>query len=199
MTLQKKEAIKYGWQETKNNFWVIVGTFTASVVIPAVVQNLIKDSHKNPYPILTLLSFLLSILIACGITKFVLDILHKKQVDATYLYKEQKYYLPMLLSSILNALAVGAATLLLLVPGIIVALKLSMYKYFIVEKNMTATDALKASWELTNGYVWELFLFALLRMGVFLLGILALGVGVLVAIPVADLAKVQIYSQLQKK
>jgi uncharacterized membrane protein len=197
MVLKKKEAIIYGWEQTKSNFWVIVGTFTASIALPAALENLVKDGQNNPILLLQLLSFLLSMLFACGMTKFALNILHKKQVSGTLLYTEHKYFLHVTLGTILNSIAVGVGLLLLLVPGIIVGLKLSMFKYFIVEKGMNATTALKASWELTNGHVWELFVFALLRIGVMILGALALGIGVLVALPVIELAKVDMYKQLQ--
>ena len=196
MALQKKEAIIYGWQQTLNNFWVIVGTYTASVALPAFVQNVIKDSENNPLPVLSLLSFLLSVLLTCGTIRLALNILEKKPISGSLLYSEHKYYLQMFLGTILNMIVVGLAAILLIVPGIIVALKLSMFKYFIIEKNMNATAAFKASWEMTNGHVWDLFLFALLRLGVIILGILALGFGVLVAYPVIELAKANIYRQL---
>lgn len=198
MNLKKVDAIKYGWAEVMNNFWVIVGIYTASVALPAIVQNLIKDSEGNPLPLFSLLSFLLSILFTCGLIKLALHVFEKKTISASLLYSEHKYYVQMLLGTILNGIAVGLGMILLIIPGIIIGIKLSMFKYFIIEKNMSSVDALKASWNMTNGYVWELFLFALLRIGVMILGILALGIGVLIAYPVIELAKVNMYHQLKK-
>lgn len=90
-------------------------------------------------------------------------------------------------------------TFLLITPGIIVGLRLSMFKYYVIEKNMSPVDSLKASWELTRGKTFDLFLFALARLGVVILGLLVFLVGVLVAVPVVEIAKAKVYKDLSRK
>ena len=129
----------------------------------------------------------------------VLNIVESKPIQASLLWTEHKHYLPLLLGTVLNSLAVAIAFLALVIPGIIVGIRLSMFKYYIIEKNMSAIDSLKASWELTRGHTFDLFLFALARMGVVILGLIALFVGVLVAVPVVEIAKAKVYKELSAK
>lgn len=56
-------------------------------------------------------------------------------------------------AGLLTGLAVMAATLLLIVPGIIAALGLSMVSFFVVDDvRLGATDSLEASWNATRGH-----------------------------------------------
>tara|TARA_B100001142_G_scaffold222807_1_gene220962 strand:+ start:124 stop:372 length:249 start_codon:yes stop_codon:yes gene_type:complete len=67
---------------------------------------------------------------------------------------------------------------------------------YIVDKNESFDVALKSSWNATKGYTVKLFLWMLLACFVFIVGIIALVVGVFAAIPVISLAMAYIYVQL---
>jgi len=90
--------------------------------------------------------------------------------------------------TIIYGLIVCAGLLLLIVPGIIWALKYSLYGYFVIDRNMGPLEALKASAEATEGAKGELFSLALLLFGVQILGLICLCVGLLFTIPLALVA-----------
>lgn len=75
-------------------------------------------------------------------------------------------------------------------------IKLQFYSYFIVDKNAGPIEALKKSWAITRGVKWDLFLFGLLLGLITLAGLLALVVGLFVAIPVGLLANTYVYRKL---
>lgn len=68
--------------------------------------------------------------------------------------------------------------------------------FLVVDRGLGPLDALKTSMELTKGNRWPLFGFALLTALIVALGVLALGVGLLVAIPIVGLATAYAYRLL---
>ena len=83
-----------------------------------------------------------------------------------------------------------------LVPGIIIAMGLAFVPYLVVERGLGPIDAIKESWRITKGHKWQLFLLVLALLGINLLGLLALVVGIFVAIPVTMIAFVHAYRTL---
>jgi uncharacterized membrane protein len=99
-------------------------------------------------------------------------------------------------SSILYGLIVGVGFILLVVPGIYLALRLQFYSFYVVDKNAGITDSLKMSWEATKGNTLNIFLFVLILIALNILGAIALLVGLLVTIPVSFIAVALLYRKL---
>jgi len=75
-------------------------------------------------------------------------------------------------AGLLTGLAVIAGSLLLVVPGIIVAVALSLVSFFVVDDpRLGATDALEASWSATRG--WRLQIFGLMLVAGLVDGLLS--------------------------
>lgn len=96
-----------------------------------------------------------------------------------------RYIIPLVTTSIATLLVVACGTALLVIPGILLALGLLFVLHVVVDKNLGLVEAMKASWRITAGNRVELLLLSLLCTLVLFLGSLVLGVGVLVAMPVA--------------
>ncbi len=86
--------------------------------------------------------------------------------------------------------------ILLIVPGVIVALGLSMTTLCIVDKDLGTIDAMKESWRITTGQKGGLFVYGLLAFALLLAGVLACCLGTLVAAPVAAIGLAYIYLRL---
>jgi uncharacterized membrane protein len=86
---------------------------------------------------------------------------------------------------------------LLIIPGIILALALYFTTYLIVDRKMGPIEALKESARITKGHRWELLVLSFLIVFVVLAGIICLFVGIFVAIPVTSLAMVAAYRKLE--
>ncbi len=96
----------------------------------------------------------------------------------------------------LLALAVTVGYAFLVVPGVILALGLGMSMLFVVDQNMGPIDAMKASWNATQGYKGRLFLFGLLAFGMVVAGYIACIVGIFAVIPILSVAYSIIYLRL---
>ena len=77
--------------------------------------------------------------------------------------------------------------LLLLVPGIYLAIRLQFYYMAIVEEDAGILDSLRRSWEITCGSTPKLLLLMLLQIGIILAGFALLLIGIFVALPLCGL------------
>jgi uncharacterized membrane protein len=102
-------------------------------------------------------------------------------------------------ASFLVGLAVIGGLILLIIPGIIIALRLGFYSYLLVDKKLGPIEAFKTSWKMTKGHTKDLFLLGLCIIGINILGLLAFGVGLLVSAPVSSLAFAYAYRKLATK
>ncbi|KYF49925.1 hypothetical protein BE08_19555 [Sorangium cellulosum] len=107
-----------------------------------------------------------------------------------------QFFLPILGAQILTTIGVFVGALFLVVPGVILALGLSMTTMCIVDKNLGTIDAMKESWRITTGHKGGLFVYALLTFALILGGLLACCVGTIVAAPIVAVGYAYIYLRL---
>jgi len=193
-----KEAIKYGWETMKANFWffclVLVVTFAISGVFSFLANHFKNDLLLNI--VIQIISFIVSLFISVGLTKILLNIYDKKEVKLADLFSGAPQYVNYLVGSIIYSLIVMVGFILFFFPGIYLALKYQFYCYLIVEKNMGPWEAIKASGKITDGYKWKLFGFIMLSLLINLAGLIALIIGMFATIPLIMMAQVYIYKKL---
>jgi hypothetical protein len=75
-----------------------------------------------------------------------------RRVELNEVYNAVKpFWMRMVLLDLLIVVTVIGGLILLIIPGIYFALRLSLAPYFLVDKNTDVMDAYKASWEATKG------------------------------------------------
>lgn len=210
-----REAVTYAWNIIKTNPKAfILAALLASIPtiidsIPDLIRYLqvfhfqLNDMQSpNDFPLwiticLVIASFILSSIFSIGIIKFSLEVIDKKNIDPLRILNVTKReFFQYSLASLLYFLIVLGGTLLFIIPGIIWGIKYQMYPYLILEKNMSALEALKKSATITQGNKWNLWRFSFLLMLVVLAGLIALGVGLLIAIPLTWIAEAFVYRKL---
>lgn len=101
------------------------------------------------------------------------------------------------IGAVLESSAVaGIGNLLALVVAFGVILRFYFAIFFIVDQQMGAIDALKASWNATQEQKLSVLLLALLSGVIAAAGLLALGIGMLVSIPVSYMMFASAYRQM---
>lgn len=101
--------------------------------------------------------------------------------------------------SLLQTLYIALWSLLLVVPGIIAALRYAMAPFILLENpDMTANEALTASKHLMEGHKMELFLLNLSFIGWMLLGALTFGIGSLFVNPYMNAAYAAFYREITR-
>lgn len=143
------------------------------------------------------LSSLVDLFLGLGLARIGLNLVSGKAADISMLFGEGRKLVPMVAASIMYYAMVVVGLILLIVPGIYLALRFSQFGVAIVDKDMGAIESLKYSARLTEGNKMNLFGLYVLCILVVLAGILALLVGLLAALPVVYLAPYVAYRWLQ--
>lgn len=119
-----------------------------------------------------------------------------RPTDFSDLFKGFNFFVPALVASLVIALFTFGASLLCLIPGLVVA---AMYKFtylFIVDKRLDFWPAMQASHNVVRGDYFGFTMFLLLMVLVNVLGFICCIVGLLVSIPVTMAAITVAYQEL---
>jgi len=99
----------------------------------------------------------------------------------------------ILLANLLVFLIVGAGFMMLIIPGIIFACKLSFVLYLVMDEKMEAVDAVRKSWNMTKGHTGTIFLMGIAAFFVGLCGLICFIIGIIPAAIWISLAFATIY------
>jgi uncharacterized membrane protein len=182
--------ISYGWESVKKDWWYFIGL----TVIMVIIEGLGGADRKTN--ILDVVGIFLSAWMACGAMTLYLSYQRGKKLPLEKLFTSVKKYWSVLGATLLLGVIIGLGFVLLIVPGIYLALRFQFVIALIVDKNLDIGAAMAESTRLTQGIKMALLRFDLTLLGVIILGAICLGVGVLVAMPVAYLAYINMYRQL---
>ncbi len=193
------EILSYGWEKTKKHFWFFAGLLVIAwlaQVVPTEFANLFKNKFVVLYIIFLLGAWILQFIVRMGLIRISLDVFDKGEAKLNSLFSCSKFLVDFILGSLLYLLIVVGGFILLIVPGIIWAIKYQFFAYLIIDKNLSPTQALKKSAEITEGNKWKLFLLNLLFVLINIAGAICLMIGLFVTIPVTMMASAYVYRKL---
>ena len=186
------QALGAGWQLFRNNPlpWVLITL--ATVVASGVVGQISASDSGALMALGQILSLVVGFLFQAFIVRGAL-----LEVDGYRPAFGDFFRLHNFGWFVVASILVGIATFIGLFAVIIGAIVVGFFLYwtpqFVVDRNMTAVDAIKSSFNAIKSDAGNLFALALLNTLVVVVGFMALVVGSLVAIPVATLASVVAY------
>jgi uncharacterized membrane protein len=212
------DAFNYGWLKFQQNVGPIVlaalAYFAAFIVI-AVLWNVLfvsalafgTDETGTPNgagfagllvsgALMALAASLLAFLVQAGITRGALAITYGRRLEIATMFRVDGLG-QVILASILIAIASAIGFLLCYVPGLIVAFFTQFTVHFIIDKRLSAVDAIKASFGFVNRNLGTIVVFYLASLVAYFVGTLLCGVGLLVAVPVVIIAQAFLYRRLQ--
>lgn len=193
------EAVSFGWETTKKNLWFLVVTtliVTVISVIPAIIEGQLPKDQAFFRVSIGIIGRIAEIIMSIGMIVISLKLIDGKKPSLRDLYIHYNLFLNYFVASILYGLIVLAGYILLIAPGVIWTVKYQFYGYYVIDKKMGPLEAIQASGKATQGHKWHLWRFAFVEIGIFILGFLALGIGILFAAPVAMIAVAYIYRKL---
>jgi uncharacterized membrane protein len=145
-------------------------------------------------------SFLVNIAVSsfftAGIVKFALKVARGEPYAFGDVFGGGGIFLSVLVAHFITSFAVGLGFVFLIVPGVIIAVSLSMTVPLIADRNLGPIDALSESWKLTEGNRVNLFIFGLIGVGLGIAGLCACGIGILLVSPLLCVAWLYIYLRL---
>lgn len=86
-----------------------------------------------------------------------------------------------------------------IIPGIIISCKLAFVKYLVMDKKMSAIEAIEESWRMTNGHAWTIFFLGFLSFFIIIFGFLMLIVGIIPAIQYVSSVFASLYESVLVK
>lgn len=193
------EALSYGWKTFKKNWQFLVVATLFYLIVRIVTDSLTTSTEKNlpgMHFLINILGFLALSVMEIGGVKIALKIIDSKVPKLDDLYKHYDLLLNYVITLILYVLLFIVGLVFLIVPGVYFGLKYYFALNFVIDKKMGPLESFKASAKITEGMKWRLLGFSLICIGLTILGLLAFGVGVLIAIPVTVLADAYLYRKL---
>jgi uncharacterized membrane protein len=115
------------------------------------------------------------------------------KVEIQDMFEAFKNYWNVVLANILVSAIVVIGFMLCIIPGIIFACKLAFTPYLVVDRKMEVTEAIKTSWNMTNGHALTVFLIGLLAIPICIAGLICFLVGIIPAIMWISLALASLY------
>jgi uncharacterized membrane protein len=134
--------------------------------------------------------------IGSGITVFCLNVARGRPYVFGDLFTGAPYFVSALIAHIVVTIAIVFGLVFLIVPGVILALGLSMTLPLIVDRGLGPMQAITESWRITTGHKMNLFVFGLLTVGVLVVGLCACGIGFFLALPLVFVAQAYIYLRI---
>lgn len=196
------EAFGTGWTKLKEHWLFFVLAYTTVFVANGIFGGLVEGPYKEIEPTGSLLA-LIGLMLRVWLN-FNLLVLTIRIFDGTtpmwrdlFVWREET--ISYVGASILYGLMVFLGCLFFIIPGLYFAVKYCFYGYLIADRRVGAFDALKMSGQLTDGIKWPLIGFGLASMGIILIGMLALLLGLFIAIPVVSIALAFVYRALYQQ
>jgi hypothetical protein len=90
-------------------------------------------------------------------------------------------YLSIILANLLAAALVIIGLFALIIPGIIIACRLSFVAYIVMDKKVDPIEAVEMSWRLTKGHGWTIFFMGFVSIFIAILGLMLCFIGVIPA------------------
>ena len=184
------------WTIFKANMGMCIGVVITANIINGIVSNIVSMSAAGissqagsdvaRFAIIgigQILSIVFSTWITAGQMNFLLKTARGLDAPFSDLFSGGRWLVPLLGGTILYFLMVVGGFILLIIPGIIVALMFSQFYYLIIDRNLGVIDALKTSRLITSGNKMTLFLIGLVMIPIAIIAALPCLIGLIFVIP----------------
>ncbi len=198
-TFSTSEAISYGWEAQKKNMSFFLPFVLVTTFVPVLISFLLQKAGGGAF--ISLLFTLVEIYLGMIVMKVTLRIVDGETVTWNNAFQGitgmqmVKYFFV----SLVVAIAAGFASLLIIIPGLIVSMGMSQARYFVIDKDTGVMESINRSWEITRGSRLNLFGLYIVSVLVVLLGLICVGVGLLFAIPTVMFAMAHVYRTLETR
>lgn len=116
-----------------------------------------------------------------GISYAFLKAARGEQPEVSTILEVLKNYTSAVMARLLVFTIIGLGIGLLLIPGLIFGCRLAFVPYLVVEEQMDSIESVKMSWRMTRGLTFTIIGFGLVAVLIYLAGLIALGVGIILS------------------
>ena len=186
------EAVKFGWSTVTRNFGLFVVAML--IVLGINVFPVFFDSV-----VVFIVAWFFTLVVGMGMLRIALRFVDGDRGELVDLFSTFNLVPSYLIASIAVSIIVSFGFVLLIIPGIYLAIRLHFYGWVIIDKEVGPFAALDKGWAVTRGAFWDIFLLMIVLFLVNLLGVLALGIGLLVTAPLSLVALGYAYRRLEER
>ncbi len=190
----------HAWRQLWKHFLMLflIGIIVAMISSPSsIMGSIAQETRGAGAAVLVIFSLAYGILltapIAYGSSFVYLKAARDDPLEVKDVFEGFENYWNAVLANLLVAAICGLGVVLLIVPGIIFACKLSFTPYLVVDRKMQVIDAVQESWRMTTGHAWKVFLISLLAIPIGIAGLICCGVGIIISIMWVSLAHASLY------
>ena len=180
-----EKIIKSAWHRFNDNriFWIGVALLSLSMSVPG-----------NIFPTLGILFTLVSCYISASVIRISIKFMQGHLVNYNDFFQiDIMQFFNYLAALILCSVSILLGFLFFVIPGIYLLTRLIFVQYFVIDKKISFDAAIKRSWKITKGNEINLLAFLFAMLIIFILGFLAIVIGVVVAIPITQLSTAKLY------
>ena len=191
------EALRFGWDKTRAHSGLLFQamlTLFAVQVASAIVQKVLGGTFLGLGATLALT--VASVILGAGFMQILLKLAHGHAAHYADIIPRARVVWHFFCASFISGVIVVVGFIALIIPGIYLALRLSMVRFAVLD-GAGITDSLRQSGKETHGHKWHLLGFFLTLVGLNIIGFLALYIGLLITVPVSGLAWAHVYLKLK--
>ena len=196
------ELLSQSWSTIKSNFDVAIGAAVIYLALNAILSS-IQSSVKIKWPenttifIITLiLTSIGSSMVRSGLLNIALSFAFKNKAIIQEFKLSFRKYAKIIVGEILYLLLIVLGLTMLIIPGIIIAIRYQFYIFFIIKYDAGIIESFEQSAELTKGLSFNIFTFNIAMISFGLLGILGCIVGLYITIPISLACWALLFSRL---
>lgn len=166
------ESIKFGFKTLVKHIFLFVCILLAAAVMKRIISIMATFLYAwflwlGMHNVLSLsvcglLEALSVFCIFLGLYKIALDLCDYGKISAQPFFSCLILLPRVIAGFVFFLLAIGVGMIFLLIPGMIIAVRCVLFPYFIIDRNMTAIESLKMSYEVTKKHGWQLFLLSII-------------------------------------
>ena len=164
--------------------------------VPDSIATIIEADAPVLSSIIRIFSYVLSMIVMMGLIKIFLGFCDGEKGEFSDLFSCYPLFFKYMVGSIIYGVIVSLGLILLIIPGIVWAIKFQFFDYLIIDRGLGPIDALEKSSEITRGVKLDLLTFGILIGIINLLGLLCLVVGLFFTIPMTRVATAFVYRKL---
>lgn len=174
----------------KQYAWAFVLFTLVTFLIGAVLAMLphplgVRTSGDNPFGGANLLSNILSPVLGVGYYFVAFQIARGRAYGFGDFFHGFKKFLPVFLTALVSTILIALGFVLLILPGIYLAVSYLFAQLFVVDKNLSFWSAMEASRKIITKKWFSFFGLVLLLALLNVVGLIIFGIGLLVTIPLS--------------
>lgn len=143
--------------------WNTTVKYSIWMVLVAAIQQIVvffpeeEASFWVAFGLSLVVGVVLALWVSIRLYQVILSLESGKTVDAKTTASAMTLLLPFLLVAVLEGVSVLGATILFIIPGIYVGVRLAFSKFTLLDQNKRGRAALVESWNLTKNKFWAIF------------------------------------------